>query len=146
MGFEALHHVVLTVENLPEAEEFYRDLFEMGVLFREGERDGEYGRVPEEMDWNAAVADGIDPAMSFLRNGVLSLALAESDGPVDGSRVDHLALQVSEADFAPLCRRARSLDCEVDERETTMFVTDRYEMEWELKTSSPPPTCPFEEI
>jgi hypothetical protein len=118
----------------------------LDVLFREGERDGTYGKVPFRLDWESAVEADVDPGMSFLRNGILSLALAQSDGPVDGGRVDHLAFQVSEADFGPLCRRARSLDCDIDERETTAFVTDRYGMEWELKTGSPPPTCPFDEI
>ncbi|SFK59076.1 Catechol 2,3-dioxygenase [Halogranum rubrum] len=146
MGFEALHHVVLVVENLAEAETFYCELFKMDVRFREGERDGDYGRVPDHPDWETAVADGVTPAMSFLGNGALSLALAASDDPVEGGRVDHLAFQVNESFFDSFSDRARSLGCAVDERETTAFVTDRYGMEWELKTSSPPPTCPFEEI
>lgn len=148
MAFEAFHHAALVVDDLPEAESFYRTLFEMDVLFREGTRDDEYGKVPDDLDWETAVDDGVEPGMSFLRNGALSLALAEDEdeGAVDGGRVDHLAFQVSEADFDSLRRRVRDLDCEVDEREKTVFVTDRYGVEWELKTASPPPRCPFEVI
>lgn len=146
MVFEAFHHGEIVHDDLPVAESFYRNLFEMDVLFREGTRDDEYGKVPDGFDWEAAVDDGIDPGMSFLRNGALSLALAEDGDAVDGGRVDHLAFQMSEADFDSLCGRARDIDCEVDEREATAFVTDRYGIEWELKTASPPPNCPFELI
>lgn len=76
MGFHGLHHVVLKVEDVPTAEEFYRELFGMDVLFRKGAKNDTLGKVPNEVDWERVIAAGITLGMSFLwRDGV---ALASS--------------------------------------------------------------------
>ena len=43
MAIDGLHHLVLRVPDLGEAEEFYRELFGLDVLFREGQLGDEHG-------------------------------------------------------------------------------------------------------
>lgn len=112
MGFHGLHHVVLTVEDVPAAEEFYQELFDMDVLFREGTQNDTFGRVPDEVDWERAIAAGITPGMSFLRRDGIALALAEEEGDDSVSRLDHIAIAVDETDIDRIRDRAQHVGCE----------------------------------
>lgn len=77
MSFQGLHHLVLLVNNVPDGEQFYRELFDMEVLFREGTLDDEQGTIPDNLDWEEAIPKGIEPYMSFLQRDDLALAVAE---------------------------------------------------------------------
>ena len=143
--FGALHHVVLRVPDLPEAELYYRDLLGLDVLFREGSLDDEYGTLPEGMGWPDAVAAGVDPGMTFLNRDALSLALLVAETTGQG-RLDHIALSVSREDRDAIHERADDLDCEYEAKSGALFLTDRYGVEWELNGSSPPPETPFETL
>jgi catechol 2,3-dioxygenase-like lactoylglutathione lyase family enzyme len=147
MAIHGLHHIVLDVPDVGDAEAFYADLFDLAVAFREGEYGEEYGSVPDGLDWPAARERGVEPGMTFLRRDAFSLAVAETGagGDADG-RLDHAALAVDEATVRSVAERARDLGCEVDERDDVAFVTDRYGVEWELNSGSPPPTCPFDDL
>ncbi|WP_435334666.1 VOC family protein [Haloarchaeobius sp. TZWWS8] len=146
MALAGIHHVALSVPDIVAAESFYCELFDAEVLFREGTFDGEFGAVPEELDWPAARDAGVEPGMSFVARDDVALALAQDPDVPDGGPVDHLAVAVDQSDLGPLCERARALDCEVDRRETVAFVTDHYGIEWELNASDPPPETPFETL
>ena len=143
--FGTLHHIVLRIPDLPGAELYYRELFGLDVLFREGSHEGEYGTVPEGMDWSDAVAAGVDPGMSFLNRGAFSLALMVEDLVGDG-RLDHVALAVDPPDRDSIRDRAAGMDCEYEEKSGAVFVTDRYGIEWEITTSTPPPETPFDTL
>jgi catechol 2,3-dioxygenase-like lactoylglutathione lyase family enzyme len=145
MRVEDLHHVVLDVGDLPAAEAYYRDLFSLDVAFREGEYEDEYGKVPDGLDWPAAADAGVEPGMTFLTREGFALALTAEDASEDG-RLNHVALAVGDETVGEVAETARDLDCEVDEREDVVFVTDQYGVEWELNAGSPPPTCPFEDL
>lgn len=144
-GFGALHHVVLRVPDLPAAESFYRELFDLDVRFREGSLDGEFGAVPEGMDWPAATDAGIVPGMSFLNRGAFSLALMVEEVTGEG-RLDHLALAVDARERDAIRDRATDLGCECERKSSAVFVADRYGIEWEINASSPPPETPFETL
>ncbi|MFB6071421.1 MAG: VOC family protein [Halobacterium sp.] len=146
MRIDGLHHVVLDVPDVAAAERFSADLFDLSVAFREGEYDGEYGRVPDGLDWPAARERGVDPGMTFLTRPGFALAVAEEPGSGDGGRLDHVALAVDATAVERIAESARGLGCEVDEREDVAFVTDRYGVGWELNAGSPPPTCPFDDL
>lgn len=148
MPFHGVHHVVLNVGDLPAGERFYRDLLALDVRFREGRLDGETGAVPAHLDWEEAVAAGVDPAMSFLGRDEVSLALAAVDpGTGDGpDRLNHVALAVDAADQDAVERRAADLDCETRRHSHSLFVDDPFGVEWELNASSPPPECPFDPL
>lgn len=145
MQFHGLHHLVLDVPDVGDAEAFYSALFGLDVAFREGAYDGEYGKVPDGLDWPAACERGVEPGMSFLRRDSFSLALVEEETSA-GGRLDHVALAVDDAAVEAVAASARDLGCEVDEREDVVFVTDEYGVEWECNAGSPPPTCPFETL
>jgi catechol 2,3-dioxygenase-like lactoylglutathione lyase family enzyme len=167
MTIHGLHHVVLRVPALPEAEEFYRDLLGLDVLFREGTKDGTFGKVPDDLDWPAAVEEGVDPSISFLGRDAFALALAAEDEdeekdadagrPSRGSAarpsaerrsalLDHVALALDADDRDAIRDRAADLDCEYETHSHAVFVTDRYGVEWELNASSPPPETSLETL
>lgn len=143
MTVAGLHHAVLNVPDLPEAEAYYRELFDMSVLFREGTKDGTYGKVPDGIDWATAMAHDVSPGMSFLRRGGLVLALANDPEAAEPTRFDHVGLDIDLDDLGPIASRAASMGCGVEERETAAFITDRYGVEWEVNADGFPPSCPF---
>lgn len=158
MAIDGLHHLVLRVPNLGDAERFYRELFDLDVLFREGQLGNEYGALPDSFDWSDAPEKGVEPGMSFLGRDAFALALVESeseagedaewregDTEIEG-RLDHVALALDPADCDAICDRADELDCEYEAKGNAVFVTDRYGVEWELNASSPPPETPFETL
>jgi len=144
MPFRGLHHAVLNVPELPAAEGYYRELFDMAVLFREGTAEGAYGRLPDGIDWDTAVAHGVSPGMSFLKRGAFVLALADDPEAGEPSRFDHISLEISMDELGTVASRAASMGCGVDERERTVIVTDEYGIEWELTTRGFPPSSPFD--
>ena len=144
MSFRGLHHAVLNVPDLPDAEAYYRDLFDMSVLFREGTADGTYGKLPDGLDWNTAMAHGVSPGMSFLQRDKFVVALADDPEASAPTRFDHISLEIELSDLGPIASRAASMGCGVDERETTAIITDQYGVEWELTARGFPPQSPFE--
>ncbi|PSP57484.1 hypothetical protein BRC82_00625 [Halobacteriales archaeon QS_1_67_19] len=147
MALDGLHHLVLRVPDLADAEAFYRELFDLEVLFREGETEtGEYGALPDDLDWAGATGRGVEPGMSFLGRDDFALALMEADGYANADRLDHVGLALDADDRDAVRDRATDLGCEYEEKGDALFVTDRYGVEWELNASSPPPETPFETL
>lgn len=148
MAIHGLHHVVLRIPDLPAAESFYRELFDLDVLFREGVKDDAVGKIPDDLDWSEATGRGVEPTMSFLGRDEFALALMEAEDDVDPEtgRLDHLALALDAADRDATRDRAADLGCEYEEKSDAVFVTDRYGVEWELNAASPPPESPFETL
>lgn len=149
MAIDGLHHVVLRVPALPDAEEFYRELLDLDVLFREGTKDETFGKVPDDLDWPAAREAGVEPGMSFLGRDGFALALAAEDGDGDRdapARLDHVALSLDTEDRDAIRDRAADLGCEYETHSHAVFVTDRYGVEWELNASSPPPETSLETL
>lgn len=147
MSVHGLHHLVLLVPDVPEAEEFYAELFDADVLFREGALDGEPGTLPEGVEWTDALSSGVDPYMSFLGRGEFYLALAGADRDGDAGRLDHVALAVDDEALESIAGRARELGCSVDRNaDHQLFVDDRYDVRWELNAQPAPPTQAFEPL
>ena len=68
-------YLALYVPDLQAAEDFYRRVFGVEVLFRETEREGEWWALPAETAWDEAVAAGIEVGMVALRREGFVLAL-----------------------------------------------------------------------
>lgn len=162
MELRGLHHLVLLVDDVPVDEAYYRELFDLELLFREGALDGEPGTVPEAVDWDEALAKGVTPYMSFLGRDEFFLAVAQADGEAaDGhdadsqeadsetttGRVDHVALAVDERAFEAITERAEELGSDV-ERNAAHHRTfrDRLGIEWELNAKPRPPGRAFEPL
>lgn len=59
-------YIALFVPDLRAAESFYRHVFGMELLFREGTIDGEWGTLPLDKGWEEAEAAGIELEMLAL--------------------------------------------------------------------------------
>jgi len=148
MTIDGLHHIVLLVDDLPAAQDYYRDLFDLGVQFREGSRDGEPGTVPDHLTWPEAIDAGIEPSMSFLgRDGFFLAVAADPDASRGTGRVDHIALAVTPATFELVAERAEDAGATV-ERNAAHHCTfeDSYGVEWELNAKPRPPNRAFDEF
>lgn len=157
MGVHRIHHVTLTVDDVASAEAAYRDVLDLDVLFREGTYDGEFGSVPDDVDWPTAKQAGVEPGMTFLGREDAAIAIAERDdgeatdppdeaGTTGEDALDHVALHVDPGDVAAIAERARARDWDVDERETAAFLVDDDGIEWEVNASNPPPATPFDPL
>jgi catechol 2,3-dioxygenase-like lactoylglutathione lyase family enzyme len=70
-------HIALFVPDLRAAEDFYRRIFGMDLLFRESDLDGEesWYTLPLEKGWDDADVAGIELAMVALKREEFVLAL-----------------------------------------------------------------------
>lgn len=145
MPFHGLHHVEVAVPDLSEAEGYYRELFDMAVLFREGTLDGRRGKVPDGLDWDTATAHGVEPHRSVLGRDEFALALV-ADAASEPARPGTIALSIDLADLGPVAGRAASMGCGVEERETGAVIADRYGFEWELTAAGFPPSSRYDTL
>lgn len=78
-------YVALFVPRLRAAEDFYRSVFDLELLFRESEQgDGSWKTLRAGLDWDDAEARGIEVGMVALRRDELVLALSRGK-PAPGS-------------------------------------------------------------
>lgn len=153
MGITGLHHLVVRVPDVPDAQAFYTDLFDLAVLFREGVRDGDVGTVPADRPWKEAIDAGVTPTMAFLDRDGFTLAVASPEGeparrsPEGAGTVDHVALAVDGDALEGITRRAEDLGCDVERNASHHRVlTDRYGFEWELNAKPRPPSQAFPQL
>lgn len=145
MGIHGVHHIVVRAADVPEAETFYRELFDMEVLFREGSRNGTPGTIPEHTEWGEAIAKGVTPRMAFLGRDDFYLAVATGDDVTTSGRVDHVALAVDDPMFESITDRAEACGCEVERNASHhRTIRDRLGIEWELNAKPRPPGPAFD--
>lgn len=146
MTIQGLHHLSLAVPDLSVAEDYYRELFQLSVTVREGRNDGRYGKLPDGIDWETAMAHDVDPDRSVLRREEFVLALTERPDADPPTRLDRIALRIELSDLGPVASRAASMGCGVEERESGAVITDRYGVEW-LVTAEPfPPQSRYDSL
>lgn len=144
MDIHGLHHLVLLVDNIPEDEAYYRELFSMEVVFREVALDGTPGTVPEDIGWDEALLKGATPYMTFLGRDDFFLAVASADRETTNGRVDHVALAVDESVFESITERAEALGCNVEENAPHHRIfQDKLGLEWGLNAKPRPPGQAF---
>lgn len=147
MHIDGLHHVVLLVDDVPDGESYYQELFDLDVLFREASLAGEPGTVPDHVTWTEAIDEGVTPLMSFLGRDEFFMAVAGANGQEGTGRLEQIALAVDDEAFERITERAESLGCEVEENAPhhRIFV-DRNDVEWELNAKPRPPGRAFDEF
>lgn len=146
MPVQRLYHLALAVPDLAAAEDYYRELFEMAVSFRDGRNDGRYGKLPDGIDWETAMAHDVDPGRSVLQREEFVLALTERPDADPPTRLDRVALRIELSDLGPIANRAASMGCGVEEQESGAVITDRYGVEW-LVTAEPfPPQSRYDSL
>lgn len=114
MTYNSVTHVALHVGSLPEAEEFYRELFGMDVVLRE-------------------------EIVMFTRDA-FSLALEPTEKTVgEGGPLAHVGLFVDEREMERLDHEAKRLGCKVARvRPDLLVFWDRFGVQWEITTIWPP--------
>ncbi|USZ72228.1 VOC family protein [Natronosalvus halobius] len=138
MHVNGVHHFVLLVDDVPDGESYYKELFDLEVLFREAALDGEPGIVPEDVSWDEALDRGVTPYMSFLGRDEFYVAVGGASDQQGTGRLDHIALAVDEEAFDAITDRANALRCDVEENAPHHQVfLDRYDIEWELNAKPP---------
>lgn len=146
MPVQGLHHLALAVPNIGAAEDYYRELFQLSVTFREGRKAGRYGKLPDGIDWETAMAHDVDPGRSVLQREEFALALTERPDANLPTRLDRIALRIELSDLGPIASRAASMGCAVEERESGAVITDHYGVEW-LVTAEPfPPQSRYDSL
>ncbi|WP_254547202.1 VOC family protein [Halomarina pelagica] len=147
MYVNGVHHLVLSVDDVPDGESYYRELFDLAVLFREAGIDGDPGTVPDDVSWEEAINRGVTPYMSFLGRDEFYMAVADISDQQGTGRLDHIALAVDDEAFDEITERADSLGCNVEENAPHHRVfLDRYDVEWELNANPRPPERAFDEL
>jgi catechol 2,3-dioxygenase-like lactoylglutathione lyase family enzyme len=68
-------YIALFVPDLRAAEGYYRELFGMELLFREGRLGKSWGTLPRDKDWEDAEKAQVELAMVALERGDFVLAL-----------------------------------------------------------------------
>ncbi|HEX6678097.1 MAG TPA: VOC family protein [Actinomycetes bacterium] len=137
MRYRSLTHVALRVPDLRRAEDFYRALFDLRVASRQAEVADGWRALPEDAGWREAEAAGITLDLSVLHRDALRLALERAeDAAAAGGRLDHLGLEVSEAELERLRQAAPGLGCQVvRERPGLLVLDDPFGVRWELTTA-----------
>ncbi|WP_336361775.1 VOC family protein [Haladaptatus sp. ZSTT2] len=147
MHVNGVHHLVLLVDDVPGGESYYKELFDLELLFREAALDGEPGTVPDDLSWDEALREGVTPYMSFLGRDEFYLAVAGASDQQGTGRLDHIALAVDEEAFDAITERANTLGCNVEENAPHHRIfLDRYDVEWELNAKPRPPGQAFDEL
>ena len=135
MTYGLVTHVAILVPDLVDAEEFYSQLFDTNVNYRQTTIDGEWFTLEEGMDWPIAEEAGYEPRMSFIQRDDFFLALtaaSESDDP-DQAQYYHIGLQMSEKELDTFLHRSEQLGCEILYRQNGgAMIEDVFGFEWDI--------------
>jgi hypothetical protein len=132
-----LDHIALTVESLRQAENLYKRLFDLEVLYREGSTpegfvhwDGEgLGENPTE--------ETVVEKSCLESHGIRLMLLLKTlvDYPTQG-RIDHICLRMSRSALSRLLMQAEALDCRIlQNSDQTLWIEDPYGVRWRVVAS-----------
>ncbi len=129
-------HIAVEVDcDLREAEQFYCDLFDLTVAWREPVPDD----APFDLPWEDLLAAGVQPEITMLHDGAFRLTVVSTPGrPARAGVIGHVGLQISVDQLRLVRTRSREMGFTVvADREGELFdFVDRFGMEWELDTRS----------
>lgn len=132
MKIETVTHIALRVSNLHEAENYYAQLFELDVAWREAETSAGWFTLPDDKTWDDAKAAGIALDLVFLWRDGFSLALEQAHVLNADGALSHIGLLVDQSMFDVLRDRVPKLQCAIHSCNTvTMVFDDRYGVRWE---------------
>ena len=126
-----VRHIALFVPDLQQAEEFYRDLFEMDLIGREAEKeDGLWYTLPFDKGWEDARASRVELGMTALRRGNFVLALIRGTNPP--GQVYAIGLAAPREEIRAIYKRLPThLKIEVFQPDSLQFV-DPYHITWQI--------------
>lgn len=124
-------YIALFVPDLHAAEDFYRRLFGMDLLFREAKIGEDWATLPLEKGWEDAEAAGIELAMVALKRDDFVLALFQ--GALRGGTVLEFCFGLA-ADQIEVVRARLPIDSTTLEyREGFLRFDDPFGFRWTLQ-------------
>jgi catechol 2,3-dioxygenase-like lactoylglutathione lyase family enzyme len=135
LAIEAVEHIALRVADIRRAESFYHDVFGMDIVLRARRTGERWELLPADLDWDAALRQGIYPDYCYLRNGPLALLLqwAGRGTVFVEPRLQHLSLRVSPEALIELRGLALARGYAVSEDRRHSFVfSDPFGITWHL--------------
>jgi catechol 2,3-dioxygenase-like lactoylglutathione lyase family enzyme len=146
LTLQAISYIMVQVNDLPKAELFYQEFFAMRLLGRvRREADGTVRTLPPDFSWQPATQTGDLPDISFLSNGVVTLAvrrlgLAARIGP---GALEMVSVGVDSASFHALKGQALMRPLTVLRSDVASFVfRDPFNVTWELAVIGSVPLIP----
>lgn len=133
MGAVICKHIALFVPDLRAAEEFYRRIFGMDLLFRESEVGGEesWYTLPPEKGWEDAEMAGIELAMVALKRDEFILALFRG-APQHGT-VCEICFGLAADEIEMVQARLRDEPISSEHRERWLRFDDPFGFRWTLQ-------------
>ena len=126
-----IEFLAIYVPELKEAEQYYRQLFDMEVITREAEKgNGLWYALPKDKDWEDVERAGIEIGMLALRRDEFVLAMFACP-PIPG-QLFTIGLSMTGAEIDAIAQRVPEEDileyCEAD----ILEFRDRYGYPWQL--------------
>jgi hypothetical protein len=131
-----LDHIALTVESLRQAENLYKRLFDLEVLYREGSTPEGFVRWDGEGLGENPTEETVVEKSCLERHGIrLMLLLKTLDYPAQG-RIDHICLRMSRFSLSRLLAQAEALDCHIlQNSDQILWIEDPYGVRWRVVAS-----------
>ncbi len=137
----AVNHIAIWVNEPAKAERFYGDYLNMEITGRARRGDGGALELLEpDFDWTDAIRDGVQPDITYLSNGAVSLLLmnAGRGARLERGLLDHISVAVDGSTFAMLKGEAlvRSLVL-LGTSESGFRFRDPFGLTWEILLMAP---------
>jgi catechol 2,3-dioxygenase-like lactoylglutathione lyase family enzyme len=131
-----LGHIALTVESLRQAENLYKRLFDLKVLFREGMTDQGRLRWEGDIAWQERGEEGVVEKSCLESQGIRLMLLLKTDDFASQSRIDHICLKMNPDFMSRAMEQARALDCRIDRISSSdVVIEDPYGVRWRILLS-----------
>jgi catechol 2,3-dioxygenase-like lactoylglutathione lyase family enzyme len=126
-------YIALFVPDLRAAEDFYRRVFGMDVLFRESNLDGEgsWSTLPSEKGWEDAETAGVELAMVALKRDKFVLALFR--GTPQPGTVHEVCFGLDADEIEAVWARLREDVISLEHRERFLQFDDPFGFRWTLQ-------------
>jgi len=136
VSLHSFTHVALRVENLREAERFYRDLFALEVAFREVETPEGWKTLPPQVDWEEVERLAVEVGLAMLYRDGFRLALEAVGRVSQDGLLSHLGVHADKPELERLHERAEAAGCKIVafDRERSLIIDDAFGVRWELNT------------
>jgi catechol 2,3-dioxygenase-like lactoylglutathione lyase family enzyme len=141
MGISLVSHVSLRSAELREAEEYYSQLFNLRVAFRETETSDGWRRLPNNKSWADADLAGVEIEMVMLHREGFALGLEKASSVEALGNLSHVGLLVDQGELHRFRSLISKLDCcVVHDFDEAVVFDDKFGVRWEpslLEYSNP---------
>ena len=131
-GILGVDHIAIVTSKFEEAESHYGDLFGARVVFRGATVRGVWAIIDGDPGWADIRRRGVAIDSSFLRAGVLTIALLNEPGGKSGP-INHIGIGCTDAEMRRIKERAKAAELRFIEDDVAGFkFLDRFGIVWEI--------------